>query len=98
MKKGDIVKLRGNLSLELALVLRWLPKDTQEQELYTVSSDEKFEPTGCGDDMDYVVTLEEFPATFKFIAGHFEVAVSAGEPDLTELLKEKERRLAYVGF
>lgn len=98
MKRGDIVKMKPDSDLSSALF--FLQGGEREQVQRVVTSNElTVASTGevriCCIVYD-VVYFEEVAGTY--FSNDFEVLLEAGEPDLTELLKEKERRLAYVGF
>jgi len=91
MKKGDIVQLRERYTLVNAAfwergarIVRHVYPDAPSNLTVSWTGQERVCCT-----LYNVVQFEEIPGV-TFVPGHFTVVLKAGEPDLTELLKEKE--------
>jgi hypothetical protein len=99
MKKGDIVKIKWATSnLYRALVGGLIPGeegkiDNAPKEL-TVNTTGSIEM--CCTYTDYVI-FDELPGV-KFSQNHFEVLLEAGEPDVSELVKESDQRQLVWGI
>lgn len=94
MKKGDIVKLKPNMSLRSTELSGWIPSGFAEQELYTVASDATYQRVGCADEVSLVMKLEELGMYCNFDCEYFDVVLPAGQPDVNKLLEESVMAIA----